>query len=188
VKACTVLVILVIAVSLFAAEGPCRGRWIFAECRQGEYPSPGGEATALVRPNEAHGIRMGGFLVLTVTTKHNIKLKANDVTGLLWLNSKTLVYSTEQAYGEPALWAFTVGDPKPRAIVRNPSNSDRTDSDFQLIGACAKPPVLFFNYSYTALPNGKPHVHLYRVNLDGSGRTEVSLDPSIIRHHDGSCP
>jgi hypothetical protein len=123
---------------------------------------------------------MGGFLTLTVRGKEGVNVKAFDVTGLLWLDSKTLVYSTEQAYGDPALWVFRVGDSRPRAVVRNPNDPKNTDSGFELVGACPGPPILYFYYRYSRLAVGKAHRQLYKVNLNGTGFSTADSSASEL--------
>jgi hypothetical protein len=67
---------------------------------QGYYPSPGNSCTAALNVSA-----QGGFLQLSVK---NIPGKlihtADDITGLLWIDDNTLVYSSSPIYGKPGIF------------------------------------------------------------------------------------
>jgi len=177
---------LAIGIEASVACAVCQNHWIPAECGEGEYTSPGGRATAALRPYEMNGVRMGGFLVLTVVENQTIIVRADDVTGLLWLDSDQLLYSTEETYGEPALWVFNVRQSGKRTIA-GPKRYTRTYDYFGLVGACTGSHVLIYFYS-ASFPRGdsskmalRTAEHLYQINLDGTGFSRGTLDSTTLR-------
>lgn len=70
---------------------------------QGTYPSPGKMCTAVLTVST-----QGGFLQLSVQSI-NGKLThvADDVTGFLWINEKSLVFSSGPIYGRPGIYEVT---------------------------------------------------------------------------------
>lgn len=70
---------------------------------QGSYPSPDRICTAVLEVSP-----QGGFLQLSVqtSTDHLVHV-ADDVTGLLWINEKVLVFSSSPIYGEPGIFEVT---------------------------------------------------------------------------------
>lgn len=70
---------------------------------QGAYPSPGKMCTAVLTVSA-----QGGFLQLSVQSI-NGKLThvADDVTGFLWVNEKSLVFSSGPIYGRPGIYEVT---------------------------------------------------------------------------------
>ncbi|MBS0497468.1 MAG: hypothetical protein JSR51_07465 [Proteobacteria bacterium] len=70
---------------------------------QGAYPSPGRMCTAVLTVST-----QGGFLQLSVQSiDGKLTHVADDVTGFLWINEKSLVFSSGPIYGRPGIYEAT---------------------------------------------------------------------------------
>ena len=76
---------------------------------QGAYPSPGQTCIAVLKVSP-----QGGFLKLFVQLNtEKLMHIADDVTGFLWANEKSLVFSSSPIYGKPGVFKVTCGHERP---------------------------------------------------------------------------
>ena len=70
---------------------------------QGSYPSPGKMCAAVLKVSP-----QGGFLQLSIQTSMGKLIHmADDVTGFLWVDEKSLVFSSSPIYGKPGVFEVT---------------------------------------------------------------------------------
>ena len=114
---------------------------------QGAYPSPGGMCIAELKTSPK-----GGYLQLVFKNRLGESFPAaNDVTGFLWFDKSTLVFSTSPIYGKPGLFKITCSNEMPNVkVLVNPNNINADYPDgadyFELIGA--KDNNLQYYYGY----------------------------------------
>lgn len=86
---------------------------------QGSYPSPGKMCIA-----ELTVSTQGGFLQLSVQSfSGKLVHMADDVTGFLWLNEKSLVFSSSPIYGKPGIFEVTCVHEQPSLrMLAGPKN------------------------------------------------------------------
>lgn len=76
---------------------------------QGSYLSPGQTCIAVLKMS-----LQGGFLQLSVqSSTGKLVHMANDVTGFLWANEKSLVFSSSPIYGKPGVFEVTCDRERP---------------------------------------------------------------------------
>ena len=86
---------------------------------QGSYQSPGKMCTAILKVSP-----QGGFLQLSVqTSMGKLVHMADDVTGFLWADEKSLVFSSSPIYGKPGVFEVTCDRERPTLkILVGPKN------------------------------------------------------------------
>lgn len=68
--------------------------------KQGSYPSPGNRCVAILKVSP-----LGGFLQLFIQVGSEEPIHiADDVTGFLWVDEKSLVFSASPIYGKPGIF------------------------------------------------------------------------------------
>lgn len=76
---------------------------------QGAYPSPGQTCIAVLKVSP-----QCGFLQLSVQpSTGKLVYMADDVTGFLWANEKSLVFSSNPIYGKPGVFEVTCDRERP---------------------------------------------------------------------------
>ena len=76
---------------------------------QGSYPSPGQRCIAVLKVSP-----QDGFLKLYVQlSTGKLVHMADDVTGFLWANEKSLVFSSSPIYGKPGVFKVTCDRERP---------------------------------------------------------------------------
>jgi len=67
---------------------------------RGSYPSPGDMCTAVLKVSP-----QGGFLQLSIQSNTGkLVHMADDITGFLWIDEKSLVFSSSPIYGKPGIF------------------------------------------------------------------------------------
>lgn len=93
---------------------------------QGYYPSPGRMCTAILKVSP-----QGGFLQLYVQPSEGKMVHmADDITGFLWANEKSLVFSSSPIYGRPGVFEVTCDRERPTLkMLVGPKNSNSSYPD-----------------------------------------------------------
>lgn len=146
----------------------------------GAYVSPDGACKARVTISS-----MGGAFILIAGRSAQVRMRAEDITGMAWVGGHTLVYTTSPIYGVPGVFVYKCDASKSKRIVAPQSISKAYpdgDDYFELEGVSMTEPITAFFYYAPQVDkvdfgNFRTPAFLYQVHLDGSDFRRAESPP-----------
>jgi hypothetical protein len=143
----------------------------------GQYVSPDGTCHAALK------IGMGEAFALTAGKRPSGRLRAKDVTGMIWFGGHTLVYTGGPIYGIPGVYVYSCDSDKVKRIIapRTITKAYPDGADFfELEGiSSGKPATVYFYYAPDVdkvnFETFLTPAFLYQVHLDGSEFRKAQL-------------
>jgi hypothetical protein len=142
---------------------------------EGSFNSPGGKYDAILRVGE------GGFLTLRIFSRPDERYSEiiNDVTGIIWITEKDLLFTVSPIYGRPGIFLFNCTEMKAKRIFgpKTFGKAYPNGADYFQLEGFSKGKIYFYysrDVDSTDFYTFRTKDHLYQMNLDGTGFEKVA--------------